>query len=505
MPGILAGAGYRTGIFGKWHLGDTYPYRPQDRGFDTAVWFPSSHIGAVPDYWENDYFDDMYYLNDKRTKYEGYTTDVFFREAIAWMKKQTAAGQPFFCYIPTAAPHAPHFVPDKYEQALQAAFDAAKDKLPEVRDPNALVSFLAMIANIDENMGHLETFLRESGIRDDTILIFLTDNGSTFAPQYYPAGMRGHKTTLWEGGHRVPCFVRWPGGKLRKPGDVGGLTQVQDILPTLLDLCGVPAPPDARFDGISLAPVLRGKANLPDDRMLVINYSRMPFFKVTYTKENPSIPKREGACVLWKRWRLLTDSRLYNLASDPMQEHNVIAENPIVTGKMRAHLDAWWAGVRDVCMKPQPSVIGSPAQNPVTLTACEWFDVFVDQQGQVRRGVRKNGTWYLEVAHDGEYTFELRRYPAESGLGLADATPKTRVTDGMFPAGPAFDIAGAKLKIGKTTLEEKVASGAQSVRFKVQLHKGPTTMKTWFLDLENREIAGAYYVVVTRRESSETN
>jgi hypothetical protein len=280
---------------------------------------------------------------------------------------------------------------------------------------------------------------------------------------------------------------------------------VQDILPTLLDLCGVAAPPDAKFDGISLARVLHGKTDPPEDRMLVINYSRMPHFKVTYTKQNPSIPQREGACVLWKRWRLLEDSTLYNLASDPMQERNVIAEYPKVTNKMRAHLDAWWAGVKNACKEIQPSVIGSAAQNPVILTACDWVDVFIDQQNQVRRGVRKNGTWHVEVARDGEYTFELRRYPAESGLGLADATPKTKVTDGIYTSGPAFDIARAKLKIGETTLEEKVAPGAQSVGFKVKLPAGRTTMKTWFLNPENREIAGAYYVVVTRRESSEEN
>jgi len=500
MPEIFAGAGYRTGLFGKWHLGDTYPYRPMDRGFDTAVRFPSSFIGAVPDFWENDYFDDTYYRNEKRTKFEGYTTDVFFREAIAWMKEQSAAGQPFFCYLPTAAPHWPHFVPDRYRRQVQVDFDAAKDRLPEIQYPGALVSFLAMIANIDENMGRLDTFLHEAGIYDNTIVIFLTDNGSTFGHVYYPAGMRGHKTQLWEGGHRVPCFVRWPGGNLRKPCDVGGLTQVQDLLPTMLDLCGVAPPPDAKFDGISLAGVLQGRTEPPEDRMLVINYSRMPHFKVTYTELNPAIPQREGACVLWKRWRLLEDSALYDLATDPLQERNVIAEHPEVTSKMRAHLDAWWAGVRDTCNEIQPSVIGSATQNPVILTACEWLDVFIDQQNQVRRGIRRNGTWHLEAARAGEYTFELRRYPAESGLGLCDAVAKTQVTDGVYASGPAFDVAKAKLKIGESTIEKKVVKGVKSVSFDVKLSKGPTTLKTWFLDPKDQEIAGAYYVLVTHED-----
>ncbi len=299
LPQLLTAAGYRTGIFGKWHLGDTYPYRPQDRGFDETLWFPSSHISSVPDYWENDYFDDTYMHNGNRQKYHGYTTDVFFREAITWMKTQADAKKPFFCYIPTAAPHGPLYVPGKYRKAARQAFESVKARLPKIppRRAAALVSYLGMIANIDENFGRLEEFLRESGLRDNTIVIFLTDNGSTFGPDYFNAGMRGRKTTLWEGGHRVPCFVRWPAGKFRQPGDVAGLTQVQDLLPTLLDLCDVSSPKNVSFDGISLGPVLRGKTNPPEDRMLVINYSRMPFGIKRPTKNNPAVPKRSGAAV----------------------------------------------------------------------------------------------------------------------------------------------------------------------------------------------------------------
>ena len=500
MPELFAGAGYHTGIFGKWHVGDTSPYRPEDRGFESTLWFPCSYIGSVPDFWENDYFDDTYFRNGKRTKYEGYTTDIFFSEAIAWMKEQAKAGEPFFCYLPTAAPHWPHFVPDRYRQQVQTDFDAVKDKLPEIRNPHPLVSYLAMIVNIDENMKRLETFLREAGLYENTILVFLTDNGSTFAPEYYPAGMRGKKATLWEGGHRVPCFVRWPGGNLRNPCDVDGLTQVQDLLPTLLDLCGVTPLENAQFDGISLAPVLQGKSNPPRDRMLVVNYSRMPFFKVAYTRQNPAIPQREGACVLWKRWRLIEDRELYDLISDPMQERNVIDEYPKVTEKMRNHLDTWWAGVKDICNEIQPLVIGGARQNPVPFAACDWVNVFFDQQYQVRYGSRKNGTWHLDVARDGEYTFELRRYPVESGLGLCDPTPKTKITDGTLPNGPAFNVASAKLEVGEITLEKKVSPDAKAVRFKVKLSEGPTKLKTWFLDAASNEIAGAYYVTVTRME-----
>ncbi len=501
LPQLFAGAGYRTGLFGKWHLGDACPYRPEDRGFHEAVWFPSSHIGSASDVWNNDYFDDTYVHNGRRQAYTGYTTDVFFREAIRWMQGEATAGRPFLCYLATAAPHGPHYVPAPAREAMAARVaQAGLTKLaPAVREQ--LTRYLAMIANVDENFGRLETFLSEAQLRDNTIVVFLTDNGSTFGPRYFNAGMKGGKVTLWEGGHRVPCFVRWPAGGLRAPGDVDGLACVQDLLPTLLELCGVAAPADARFDGISLAPALRGTAKLPAERMLVINYSRMPIGLNRPAADAPSVPRREGAAVLWQRWRLLEDRELYDLATDPLQERNVIAAQPAIAANMRAHLDRWWAGVKEACQEFQPSVIGSAAQNPVLLTACEWADVFIDQQAQIRRGERKQGYWHLEVAQPGRYTFELRRFPSESGLRLGDAAPETKVTDGTLAAGPAWPVAKARLKIGAQLLEQAVAPEADAARFTVTLPAGRTQLQTWFLDKEGGEICGAYHVLAHRLPS----
>ena len=138
-----------------------------------------------------------------------------------------------------------------------------------------------MIRNIDWNMGKLMKFLEDENLAKDTILIFKTDNGSLLGPQYFNAGMRGKKTEIWEGGHRVPCFIRWPNGGFGKARDVGGLTQVQDLLPTLLDLCGIKPSKNTKFDGMSLATVLQGKEQVPEDRTLIINYSRMPGFSIT--------------------------------------------------------------------------------------------------------------------------------------------------------------------------------------------------------------------------------
>ena len=155
-----------------------------------------------------------------------------------------------------------------------------------------------MILNIDQNLGRLMRFLEEEGLAENTILISQTDNGTTFGDRYYPAGMRGRKAQLWEGGHRVPFFLRWPGGNLGDPRDVGGLTTIQDILPTLLDLCEIQAQKNPDFDGVNLAPVFRWQQSAPpEDRMLVINYSRLPFGFEYPSPDAPSICiAREASC-----------------------------------------------------------------------------------------------------------------------------------------------------------------------------------------------------------------
>ena len=496
---VFKAGGYQTGIFGKWHLGDNYPFRPEDRGFEEAIWFPSSHINSVPDYWNNDYFDDTYMHNGKREKFTGYCTDVFFDEAIRWMEAKRETGKPFFTFIPLNSAHWPWFVPDKYRQPVRDAIEANPDVVKHLKPGKivSLVSFLAMGANIDDNVGKLDRYLESAGLLKDTIVVFLTDNGSTMGADYFNAGMRGKKTTLWEGGHRVPCFIRWPNGKLGRPRTIGELSQVQDLLPTLADMCGVGGLP-TKLDGESLLPIFRGAKGTLGDRMLVINYSRMPQFKVGYTKGNPAIPQRDGAGVLWKDWRLLENRMLFNVKGDRHQDRNVAAQHQPVVAKMRAHLNAWWAEIKDTVMEPQRVIIGSEHENPSLLTACEWLDVFVDQQVQIRRGVKKNGIWHLTVAEAGEYTLEMRRFPKESGKTLCESVPIIKVVDGEYPGGPGFDIRKARLRIGEQVFEKKVAAKDEAVAFKAKLPNGDIEMQTWFLGPDDEELFGANFVITER-------
>jgi len=496
---VFRAGGYRTGLFGKWHLGDNYPYRPQDRGFEESIWFPSSHISSLPDYWENDYFDDVYCHNGERKRFRGYCTQVFFDAALKWIDERHRNDERFFAYIPTNAPHYPLWVPEEDRSAIEAYFTRNEHLLSEKLKPalrESIIRFLAMIRNLDSEVGRLREFLAERDLADNTILVFMTDNGSTFGHVYYNAGMRGAKCSLWEGGHRVPCFVHWPAAGLTKGRDVAGLTEVQDILPTLAELCGLAAP--SGLDGISLAPVLLGDDRPPAERMLVTNYSRMPGDLDYPTPDSPSIVRREGAAVMWKHWRLLEGNALYDLRTDPAQDENVINQHPDVARVMQDHLDNWWADVEPVVNQPQRIVIGSDEENPSMLSACEWADVFVDQQRQVRVGERKNSYWHLNVDQPGEYRFELCRWPRESGLGLTEACDAVTVTDGELCKGNVIPIARARIFIGGHKFTKPVEESADSVVFTVHLDTGPVLLHTWFDDADGHPLCGVFYVYVTR-------
>ena len=500
-------AGYSTGVFGKWHLGANYPYRPQDRGFQESVWYPSSSIPSVPAYWGNDYFDDVYMHNGKEKQFKGYCTDVFFDEAKRFMSESAKQKKPFLCYLATNTPHGPFIPKEEDRKAITEVladpnFDHLNGGLK-----NRLSLYLGMIRNIDWNMGKLMNFLDDEGLAEDTILVFKTDNGSLLGPQYFNAGMRGKKTEIWEGGHRVPCFIRWPKGGLGKPRDVGGLTQVQDVLPTLLDLCQIKPSKKTAFDGMSLAPTLKGKTKVSEDRILVINYSRMPGFSNYPSPHSQTQMRADQAAVLWRRWRLLEDRELYNLESDPMQQKNVINQHPEVVTKMRQHLYAWWDGVKHLANEEQRIIVGTKYENPTKLSATEWLDVFIDQQGQILRGVQKSGYWLIDVARAGKYEIELRRWPKESegtinGTlpdGTGNALPITQAM--LYLSGHNHLEIAQKRSYRFEGLTKPVREGDKAITFTMNLKKGPTALHTWFQG-RNNTMLSAYYVYLNRKEDS---
>jgi len=489
MANILADSGYHTGHFGKWHLGDNYPYRPQDRGFHETVHHPAFGITSAADYFGNDYFDDIYRHStlDRATgekteqleQYQGYCTDVWFEEATKWMGDCHNRNEPFFAYIATNAPHGPLWVPDQYRQPY----------LNDVQRNEA--SFFGMIANIDENMARLERFLVENELRDNTILIFMTDNGTATGENVFNAGMRGKKTSLYDGGHRVPCFIRWPDGGLTGGQDVSGVTRSIDILPTLIDLCKVDAPDGWRCDGLSLAANLRQPKLPVAERMSIIQYGHL-------NEGHWGKTDKDYAAVLWQEWRLVHGHELYNIQRDPGQTEDVADENGDLVKRLQEHYEGWWSELGSTLTTYQPITLGAEAENPVRLCSADWAWAYVDNQANLRGCVMESGTWHVDVARAGRYSLTLRRWPEESGLGIAAPAPVMQGVDGHFPEGKALPVASAWLRAGKNEETQTVLPDATAQTFEMVLEQGATTIQSWWHDGQGNALAGAYYLTAER-------
>ncbi len=458
---VFSAGGYRTAIFGKWHLGDNYPFRPQDRGFQEVLIHGGGGVGQGPDYWGNDYFDDTYFHNGTAKKFEGYCTDIWFDGAMKFIEANK--NRPFFCYVPTNAPHGPYNVADKYSKPY-------RDK--GVKDSQA--NFYGMITNIDDNMGRLMHRLKELDIEQNTILIFMTDNGTSGG---YAGRMRGKKGSEYEGGHRVPFFVRWPGGNLEDPGDVDRLSAHIDVLPTLIDLCGLKKPVGIKFDGDSLVPLLKGEAKNWPDRTLLVHSQRI---------EHPE--KWRKSAVMTQRWRLINGKELYDIQADPVQKDDIADTNPQVVEKLRRSYERWWADLSKEFDKYCEIVIGSAKHNPTRLMSHDWHTPKVPwHQRAVSNGMQANGFWAVEIERDGMYEFELRRWPEE-----VDA-PINKAIDG----GKAVTATQARLKVADQDLTKPVPTDAHCVTFQVRLKAGKTRLQSWLTDNDGTS-RGAYYVYAKR-------
>lgn len=345
---VLKTAGYTTGIFGKWHLGDADAYQPDRRGFDEVFIHGAGGIGqnyagtqgAVPG---TDYFDPIIKHNNTFEQTRGYCTDIFFQQALSWIKQ--SKDKPFFAYIPTNAPHGPFKVADKYKALYQ---DKCNDKS---------AAFYGMIANIDENMGLLMKKLDEWDLANDTLLIFMTDNGSSAGT--YNCGMKGKKGTVNEGGTRVPLFFRLP-GKIKAGVDIDRLARHYDLFPTLAQFAGAKIPQSLNLDGRNLKPLIDNPGADWDDRYTF-------FHKGRWNKKNapkrwgkgntdPDKAKYKGFAVRSEKWRLVGKSELYNIDTDPGEQNNVADENPGIVQKMLKAYEKWWDEVRPLMVNEDASL-----------------------------------------------------------------------------------------------------------------------------------------------------
>ncbi|MGC9354625.1 MAG: arylsulfatase, partial [Mariniphaga sp.] len=429
MPEIFKKSDYKTALFGKWHLGHSYPYRPMDRGFDHAVWHKGWGLTAAPNYWNNDYYDDFIFINDSLVQSEGYCTDYWFTEAKKWIKECKESKQPFFTYLSTNAPHGPFFVDESYRR-----------KFPDVS--KAAASYYGMIVNLDENIGKFNEFLEREGLADNTIVIFMTDNGqTTHLEPLYNAGMRGVKKSLYEGGHRVPCFIRWPAGNLRKPGEIDDLVEVRDILPTLIDLCGLKT--SYNFEGKSVSNLLRGNEQ-PElsNRKMVIQYGRQPLDVL-------KLPEKYDACVMWRKWRLVHNKELYNIEEDPGQEHNIADRYKNIVKEMKRFYEEWWDKTEyNLYNKFNFNYIGAKEEPEILLSSHDFQTINTSGQFQIRAGNNRNGAWRIRVLQEGMYRFEVRRWPREAKTKMIESYPEHKGFDTVFPEGKALAISRVNVKVG---------------------------------------------------------
>ena len=475
---------YHTAIFGKWHLGDNYPFRPQDRGFLEVLVHGAGGVGQTPDFFDNDYFNDTYIHNGKLEEYRGYCTDVWFREAIEYIERQK--DNPFFCYISTNAPHSPFYVDNKYSKAYEGIKNIPSNE------------FYGMITNIDDNIGILTRKIEDLGISDNTILIFMTDNGSSMGDKKienitaFNAGMRGKKNSEYDGGHRVPFFIKYPNGKLEAGKDVNNISAHIDVLPTLIELCGLKLNKPIDFDGKSLMPLINGSDENWSERLLITDSQRV---------EHP-IKWRKSA-VMSDNWRLVNGEELYNMVDDPGQTNDVALKEPKKVEKFRKAYDTWWDDVSLDFDDFQAIIIGSPAENPVNLTSHDWHSntQVPWNHKHVRSGLQGNGFWVLDIEHTGIYEITLSRWPLSmklpinSGMEKRPALNGTSVNESL--EGKALNILKAKIEIGREKMEQDVKETDVSVTFTVNLKAGKD--KRLITTFRGNEVdMGAYYVQILK-------
>jgi arylsulfatase A-like enzyme len=460
MPQFFKEAGYRTGIFGKWHLGDNYPFRPQDRGFDEVLIHGGGGVGQTPDFWGNDYFTGTYLRNGKPEKFKKYCDDVWFDEAIKFIEK--SKDNPFFCYIPTNIAHSPYIVAPEYSNLY------ANNK--KIVNPE----FYGMITKMDENIGKLISYLKESKLDSNTIIIFLSDNGTAGGGRFdkngylingYNSNLRGMKSSVYEGGHKVPFFVHIPFGNFANK-EINALASGTDLLPTLLDLCGIVGP-KSNFDGLSLLPALSG--NQIKDRVLIVD-----------TQRGEYLTKKQPYSVMTNRWRLVNGNELYDIILDPGQRNNLSLTYPDTLISMQNSYEKWWKKVSVQKSDYQRVIIGHNSQKEVCLTS---HDLHVENgipawnQKMVKNEVGSNGFLTVEFQQSGIYKFELRRFPRESKEKIPSKYKNVLLT------------------LGDDKFSDKLKPNSSNKIFTVKVDKGEKTIKTFLFDDTGHSVEAAYIYI----------
>ena len=337
LPQALQSAGYATGLFGKWHLGDEENYLPQNRGFDEVLMHGAGGIGQTglgdfPPNKDNLYFDNVLLHNNTIVQTKGFCTDVFFQSALNWIKRQNDSDKPYFAYISLNAPHAPLVAPEEYaKRFLDLGYD------------QGTAGRYGMVENIDDNVGLLMQKLEQWNSLNNTLVIFMTDNGATHfrgelngkKVKHFNFNMRGGKNSPYEGGTHVPGFFRWK-GVLGEGIDVDALTAHIDIYPTFVELAGAKLPEKMQpLDGRSLLSLLKDPKSDWPQRDLFVHCGR-------WNNGKRESAKYTRSAVRTQRWRLVNNSQLFDIAADPGETTDVATAHPEVVSRLQAAFETWW-------------------------------------------------------------------------------------------------------------------------------------------------------------------
>jgi arylsulfatase A len=414
--------GYRTGIFGKWHLGDNHPYRPTDQGFDESVIIRGGMIGK--DAPLRGYFDPLLMHNGQPEQYQGYCCDIFTDKAIEFITQ--SGSNPFFIYLAPNTPHSPRVAPEHYAQPYK-----------DLGLSEETSHYYGMIANIDDNLGRVMKVLADRGLSQNTIIVFLGDNGTPhkgMADHY--TGLRGAKCQPYEGGLKVPFLISVPG---LAPGQkVDRIASVQDIMPTLLDSCAIPLPEHLKLDGKSLLPLIQGDAAHWPERTLFFQFHR-----------GDAPTRYREVAVRRQRYKIVNHDcggkpkfQLYDMASDPLEKNDLATQFPEVVASMKSDYDSWFDQIHsERGFDALPIFVGTDRENPVRLTA---------------QSFRRDRCFELDFKSAGPFRITL-----EFGHPIGQPCP-------------------AFVKIGDRTFETKVVRGASQAVFEnIVLDQGRTTLHAW--------------------------
>ena len=428
---MLKPAGYRSGIFGKWHLGDNYPLRSIDQGFDDSLVLNGGGLmqpGDVPEALSGiapSYTDPLLSRNGKWEPQKGYCSDIYFREAMRFIDENRS--RPFFCYLPTNAPHTPLQIAEEWvEPFRKLGLDDTTAKI------------YGMISNVDSNVGKLLAHLKTRNLDQDTILIFMTDNG----PQQkrFNAGLRGLKGSTYEGGVRVPLLVRWP-KRIAKGTVVDRLAAHIDLTPTLLEASTTST--KASLDGRSLLPLLT-------DPKAKDTWSDRTVFLQWHRGDEPR--PFENSAVLTQRYKLVNGKELYDLESDPSESKDIAVAQSNTVRQLRMSYDAWFKDVGAKGFAPPRIVVNS--NSSTLLTRQDWRG---SQASWDAAGV---GHWEVDVQHAGPFDVTL----------LFDApTEDTQLTTNLLGKHPItrgqtrLDLKAVTMPLGKARFEALV--GAKGLKY----------------------------------------